>query len=127
MTPVTLSIQGRYPLNARFVPYISLGGGFYINKFTLDSGISKSWDDLGFDVSEKVKNCLGFHVGGGLDYYLTGDITVRVDVRYLLASTQGEWNQTDQISGVETSGEIKNLNLNSLVLGVGIKFQFRLF
>ena len=127
MIPIILSIQGRYPLDARFVPYVSLGGGFYFNKFTLDTGISQSWDNLGFDVSEKIKNCLGFHVGGGLDYYLTEDIAVRVNVRYLLASTEGEWNQTDQISGVETSGEIKDLNLNSLVLGVGIKLRFRIF
>ena len=125
--PITLSIQGRYPLTARIIPYAYLGGGYCFNTFALDSGISQPWDDLGFDVSEKVKNSVGFHFGAGLDYFLTSEIAIRADVRYLLASASGEWRQVDQISGVEASGEIKDISLNSLVLGVGIKFQFKLF
>ena len=38
--PIQLSIQGRYPLSGgRLMPYLELGGGYYLNKFTVDGDL----------------------------------------------------------------------------------------
>ena len=122
--PIQLSIQARFPIAGQFVPYLLGGGGYYLNRFTLDKEISDSWDALGFDIEEKVENAIGYHFGAGIDLFFAKNIALNADIRYCLAKIKGSWILTDQIIGIEASGNLEDLNLNSLMLGVGLKFCF---
>ena len=122
--PIQLSIQTRFPISSRFVPYLLGGGGYYLNRFTLDKEITDAWNALGFDIEEKVENAIGYHLGGGIDLFFTKNIALNVDIRYCIAKIKGSWTLIDQIIGTETSGNLEDLNLNSLMFGGGLKFCF---
>jgi len=122
--PIQISLQARYPISARFVPYLLGGGGYYLFRFNLDKDISDALDALGFDIKEKVKNAPGYHFGGGIDFFFTRKIALNFDVKYYAIKTKGSWALTDQISGTVTSGDLENLKFNSLLLAAGLKFYF---
>jgi outer membrane protein W len=122
--PIQLSIQARFPISWRFLPYLLGGGGYYLNRFNLDREIIDAWDALGFDIEEKVENAIGYHFGAGIDLFITKNIALNADVRYFIAKIKGSWTLTDQAIGTETSGVIEDLNLNSLIFGGGLKFYF---
>ena len=122
--PIQLSVQVRFPITHRFVPYILGGGGYYLNSFALDEEIINTWDALGFDVEERIENSIGYHVGAGLDFFITGNIVINADFRYCLVKTKGSWSLTDQIGGTVISGDLEDLSLNSIMFGAGLKFCF---
>jgi outer membrane protein W len=122
--PIQLSIQARFPISWRFLPYLLGGGGYYLNRFNLDEEIIDAWDALGFDIEEKVENSIGYHFGAGIDLFITKNIALNADVRYFIAKIKGSWTLTDQIIGTENSGSLEDLNLNSLIFGGGLKFYF---
>ncbi len=122
--PIQLSIQARFPISWRFLPYLLGGGGYYLNRFNLDREIIDAWDALGFDIEEKVENAIGYHFGAGIDLFITKNIALNADIRYFIAKIKGSWTLTDQIIGTENSGSLENLNLNSLIFGGGLKFYF---
>lgn len=122
--PIQISIQARFPISWRFIPYLLGGGGYYLNRFNLDEEITDAWDALGFDLEEKVENAIGYHLGAGIDLFITKNIALSADVRYCIAKIKCSWTLTDQIIGIETSGDIEDLNLNSLIFGGGLKFYF---
>ncbi|UCE22235.1 MAG: outer membrane beta-barrel protein [Candidatus Aminicenantes bacterium] len=122
--PIQLSIQARLPVTRQFVPYIQGGGGYYLNSFALDGEISDTWDALGFDVEEKIENSFGYHFGAGLDFFITEKIAISADFKYCIVKSKGSWSLTDRISGTVTSGDLENLNLNTMMFGVGLKFCF---
>ncbi len=53
--PIQLSLQARFPISSRFVPYLLGGGGYYLNRFTVDKEITEAWNALGFSIEEKVE------------------------------------------------------------------------
>ena len=122
--PIQLSIQVRFPVTHRFVPYALGGGGYYLNSFALAEEIINTWDALGFDIEEKIENSIGYHFGAGLDLFITGNIVINADFRYCLVKAKGSWSLTDQISGTVTSGNLDNLNINTIMFGAGLKFCF---
>jgi opacity protein-like surface antigen len=122
--PVQMSIQARFPVTPRFIPYIQGGGGYYLNSFALDGEIIDTWDALGFDVEERINNSIGYHFGAGLDFFITGKIAINADFKYCMVKSKGSWSLTDQISGIITSGDLENLNLNTMMFGAGLKFCF---
>jgi outer membrane protein W len=124
MMPIELSLQARFPISGRFVPYLLGGGDYYLNRFALDKEIIDAWSALGFDMEEKMDNFIGYHIGAGIDLFFTENIALNFDCRYCIAKTKGSWILTDQISGAQASGSLENLNLNSLMFGGGLKFCF---
>ena len=122
--PVQLSIQGRFPINDQIVPYVLGGAGYYLNSFTIDDEISADWDSVGVDIEEKMDSAIGFHFGAGVDFFFQENIALNADFRYCIAKTKGSWTMTEQVGGVETSGELEDLSLNSIMFGVGLKFCF---
>ena len=122
--PIQLSLKARFLMAGRFVPYVLGGGGYYLSSFALDEGIISNWDAFGFDIEEKVENAIGFHFGAGLDLFVTKNIALNADLRYCIANPKGSWTLTDQFAGIETSGSLEDLNLNSFMFGVGLKFYF---
>ncbi len=127
MTPLMISIQGRYPVKDRFVPYAAVGGTFSFNSFELCQVCSDAWEALGTSITESVENVFGWHIGAGLDYHITPSIALNVDVRTHFLISNGTWSMADQLSDVSVSGGLDDLNLNTLVLRFGAKFYFRLF
>lgn len=125
--PFFLTVKGRYPLGERLAPYAVVGIGYYFNSFKLCDCIKNDWASLGFDVKEEVGNSLGFQVGAGCEYFVLPYLAVSLDVRYLLSNSKGSWSFVDQVSGGAVSGDIEDLNLNTLVLGLGVKFFFSIF
>ncbi len=122
--PIQLSIQARFPILGRLFPHLLGGGGYYMNRFNLDQDIIDAWDALGFNIEEKVENAIGYHFGAGIDLFLTKNIALNADVRYCMAKIKASWTLSDQIIGTETSGDLEDLNLNSLIFGGGLKFYF---
>lgn len=119
-----LSIQGRYPIKNRFVPYLVAGGDYHLNTFSLNEEIANSWNNLGFNIQESVDPTFGLHFGAGLDVFLIENIALNVDVRYYTANLTGKRTLANLISQETTSGTIDNMKLNSLQAGISVKLFF---
>ncbi|MFC2164015.1 porin family protein [Acidobacteriota bacterium] len=124
LTSISLSIQGRFPLGNNFVPYIVGGGSYWTNKFTLDSNTISSWKNLGFEIIEEIENSTGFHFGAGMDIFITRKIAITGDVRYSKINTNGTWEILEQVTNLEVSNRLENLDFSSVMIGLGLKFYF---
>jgi len=120
----TLSVQARYPIKNLIIPYLVGGGDYHLNKFTLDNEIVNSWNAMGFDIEESVEHSIGFHLGGGIDFFIMRSLALNLDVRYYTASMKGDWRLADTISQVESTGPIDSIKLNSIQAGISVKFFF---
>jgi outer membrane protein W len=127
MMPVSLSLQGRYPLGNRLIPYAQVGVAYNFLDFKLCSICQSEWEDMGFAISEEIDNSIGFQVGAGLDYRITDRIALNVDLRYQILNGQGTWSMSDQLSGVSQSGDLNDLNMSALVFRIGAKFFLKIF
>jgi outer membrane protein W len=125
--PLSLGLQGRYPVGERLVPYAAASVAYHFISFELCHICRDEWDALGFDIREEVENALGFQVGAGLDYLITDYIDLNLDVRYQVLKGSGSWSMTDQFSGTSLSGNLEGLNFNALILRVGAKIFFKFF
>lgn len=121
--PIQLSLIFRVPVK-RIMPYLSFGGNYYINKFALDEETYKAWYLLDFEIEEEIKNMFGFHYGAGLDFFLSENIALNIDIKYNLAKTSGTWAMKDLVTGLSISGDIDNIKLNSLFILAGLKLYF---
>ncbi len=122
--PLQLSLQVRWPVFSRLTLYLSGGGGYYVNKFALDPKVVNDWNAVNFAVEEKIENAYGYHAGAGVDFFISRKIAVNFDFKYCMIKTSGSWSLTDRISGVETSGDIDDIDLNAVMLAAGIKIFF---
>lgn len=125
MIPIQAGLLIRIPIANRFVPY--LGGGigyYYIYRFAIDSGVLGTWNDLGYEIRENLSSGLGYHGGLGLDIFITDHVAFNIDARYCRVELDGTWAIRDTLTNLESSGEMKNLNFNSLTIGAGLKLLF---
>jgi len=125
--PLIFSLQGRYPIRDKFVPYLAIGAGYAFNSFQLDPEVKDPWDELGFSIEESINNAIAFQFGGGMDYFINQNLAVFIDFRYLKMTAEGYWSFTDQGSGIERSGELNELKLDSLFFGLGVKIYLGVF
>ena len=116
-----LSVQGRYPIQNRYVPYVVAGGDYHVNNFSLNDEITRSWNDLGFSIQESVDHTFGFHFGVGLDFFLLHNIVLNLDARYYTANLTGSRTLAHQISQETSSGAINSMKLNSVQAGISVK------
>jgi outer membrane protein W len=123
--PLQLSLLGRFPLNRKLTPYLLAGGSFFLNSFAQDSAVADGWNALGITLTEKVRNAFGFHFGGGLEYAFKQTLSVALDLRYCLGKAKGSWSIRDDATAIETSGTFSGLNLNTMIISVGLKHFFR--
>ena len=114
--PVQLSVQHGFPIDSQTTAYLGGGIGYYLNGFSVE--------DASFDRVEKVKNALGFHLGGGIEYFFKGNLAVKVDLKYCFIKTSGSRSFTDPGTGLPVSQTIDNIRLNTLLIGIGIKYIF---
>jgi len=123
--PVQLMLQVRLPIG-RFpiVPYVTGGGGFSFNSFTLDADTAAAYKGLGFDIAESIDPAPVLCAGGGLDIIPTRSLIISLQCLYRFSQADGAWSISDEISGAEVHGSLEGLKLDSLVLGLGLKFVF---
>jgi outer membrane protein W len=121
---IGMNLVGRFPIKDKFIPYISAGGCYSINSFKLDADLISTWDDLGFDIAETVENAFGVVVGAGFDFQMVSELTLGINFKYRLMTSDGNWTFTDQLSSTEESATITQLNLNSISVILGIKYLF---
>lgn len=119
--PLQLSLQYRLRISRHFIPYLGAGVGYYLNQFSLED--SAQWQNLGFDINEEVNSVFGYHFGAGIDYFIKPNMAVNIDVRYCIASFDGSFTITEELSGISHGGNIEG-DLNHLSFGAGIKFLF---
>jgi opacity protein-like surface antigen len=119
-----LSIQGRYPIKNRFIPYLVVGGDYHLNTFSINEEIAQAWNQLGFNIEESVDHTFGLHLGAGLDVFLMHNIALTVDVLYYTTNLTGKRTLANQISQEMTSGAINNMKFNSLQAALSVKLFF---
>jgi opacity protein-like surface antigen len=124
LIPLQVSLQGRFPVGEKFVPYLGAGLGYYISSFEIDSEISDDWNALGFDIEEKVESALAYHISLGIDYFFTSNLALNAEVIYTLADSEGSWSITDQVSGTQASGVIEETDFDNFMVGIGLKYYF---
>jgi opacity protein-like surface antigen len=123
-TPVQVSLQGRFPVGEKIVPYVEAGVSFYLNSFEIDSEIADGWNALGFDIEEKVETALGYNLGIGIDYFFTNNLALNANFGYCLSEAEGTWSITDQVSGTQATGDFPGLHFSNIMLGIGLKYYF---
>jgi opacity protein-like surface antigen len=116
-----LSVQGRYPIGNRYIPYLVAGGDYHLNRFSLSDAISQAWNTLGFTIQESVDHTFGIHFGAGVDIFLLQNIVLNLDARYYTANLTGNRTLVHQISQDASSGAINIMKLNSLQAGISVK------
>jgi len=124
--PLEVSLKGQFPLSGgRFTPYFAVGAGYSIYQFSLDSQLVAGWEKVGFSITEKLDNAIGFHFGAGLEIALNKSLALVFEAKYRLAEANAAWTMTDQTSQEEISGSLEKLDQGSIVLGIGLKFSLR--
>ena len=106
------------------MPYLSFGGSYTINNFTLDEDAYKAWYLLGFEIEETIKDMFGYHCGAGLDFFLIENIALNIDLKYNFAKTSGTWTMKELMTGLSIAGDSDNIKLNSLFILAGLKLYF---
>lgn len=122
--PMQISLMARFPVGAKIVPYVTGGAGYYLNKFTLDRNLVKTWSDLGLDLNETIDHAVGYHIGAGLDYFFNPRIAIAANVKYCRFTAKGSWTLTDTGTDIVASGKLSNLKLGAIILGIGMKYAF---
>ncbi len=113
--PVQMSIQRYFFLRDKTFLYVSGGISYHFTNFSVD--------DTSMSREETVESTLGFHVGAGVEYFFKETLAVKIDMKYCLASTSGSWSFIDPVLGPQ-SGQIDDIKLDTLLVGIGIKFFF---
>jgi outer membrane protein W len=111
-TPITLTARLHYPVGM-FSPYVGVGGGYYFNSYDKDNSF---WNPA---VSASVDNGWGFHVNAGSEFFLTQErnLALNLDFKYV-------WTKTDLKATLGANSLSGSLNLDSFIVGMGIKYYF---
>ncbi len=114
VTPFLLSGQWRFPMG-RFVPYASLGAGFYFIHFEPD-GQFQTLVAQDLIVADR----FALHLGGGVDVHIIRSLDFCADLRYSLIKT---WIQARDEHHVKPADQ-DLFNLNTLVISLGLRYYF---
>lgn len=124
--PVEIGLQGRFPLSGeKLVPFVAVGAGYFFHNFSLDPQVAADWDKLGFSISEKLDNAVGFHVGAGLEIGLNQGLALVLEARFRIVQSRGSWVMSDLIGNEDISGDLSQLSQSSIVFGLGLQFSIR--
>jgi outer membrane protein W len=136
--PLMLSGQFRILTEGPVIPYVGAGVAYLINKFDtgpepedeLETLIEQEFGGaFNVDVDIEVDDSWGWLLNGGFDWFLTDKVALNIDTKYL-------WSEADVNIDVSGSGksqgmdfivawdERKDIELDSWIVGAGIKFYF---
>jgi len=134
--PIRIAGQYRFGSTGSVKPWLGAGLGYYFNKADLDTDPEKNVADLlnadcsasaldcSYSVPTELKDALGFHIGGGLDFPLKEvTFSIALEYRFLTSDLEREFT----CSGIETFFEHGFLLLqrNRDLGGIDIKFWLR--
>jgi len=123
--PLQAMLQLRLPLESLpLVPYITAGGGLSLNSFSLDSTMLAAYKALGFDLTEEVKTSLILSAGAGFDFIASPNLMVGLHFRYRFGKADASSTIRDQLSGEAMTQALTDINLKSMIIGLGIKYVF---
>ncbi len=123
--PVCLFLQFRWPGAGRLKPYAAVGAGYSFNSHTPSADMADAWDRVGFAIEEKVDGSTAVFAGGGFDLGLGSTLFFTLHAQIIITPLSGAWTLTDTVTGAKTTGSLSATNgLNSVVAGIGLKYQF---
>jgi hypothetical protein len=123
--PLQVMVQLRLPIRRLpLIPYLTAGGGYSVNSFSLDDSLLASYEDLGYDLTESVDGCFVFGGGLGFDVAAFSPLIINLHVLYRFGTAKGEWTITDQVSSLSQTGSLSDIDLKALIFGVGLKYFF---
>ncbi|NOY22141.1 MAG: porin family protein [Acidobacteria bacterium] len=95
------------PITARVQPYVLGGGGFYLSGYDY-------WTDSGYRRTDFTSHKFGGHLGGGIDFWPTAEVSLTVDVRYLFLQEDIPEDSVVNINGT----------IDGILATIGAKFRF---
>jgi hypothetical protein len=122
--PVEVALQARISLGSTVTPYLAVGAGYSWNSFKVDSALSGAWFDVGFSMSESVKNGPVGLAALGFDFFLRPWLALNIEGRILLTEAKGSWSMTDAATGARATGSLNSLSWNSALAGMSLKWIF---
>ncbi len=115
--PLLLTAQFRIIPEGPIVPYVGAGVGYYLNDLAVKSEAKKQAKAANIAYPTDVDNSLGLHLNAGVDWFLTDFFALNLDTRYF-------FSEADIEGKGPTSGTSGEINLDSLVVGAGVKVFF---
>lgn len=113
--PVLLTGRFHFPVNDKITPYIGAGVGYNFNDFDLSSTAPSL---LGAGTTTDIDNSFGYHVNGGIEWFLNQNVALNCDLKYI-------WSSTDlELKVPGEAVEKFDVDLNAFVAGIGIKYYF---
>ncbi|MCX6563657.1 MAG: hypothetical protein NTU60_08640 [Candidatus Aminicenantes bacterium] len=128
--PVELALVARFNAGIKLIPYFAIGGGYGLNSFKVDSTVVSAWSKMGMTLAESLKGGLTILVGAGFDYILKPGpkpgqgLFLNLEARYLMGKADGTWSLTDTASKEKATGTLGGLKLDSIMIGLGLKYGF---
>ncbi|MEN6467815.1 MAG: OmpW family outer membrane protein [Smithella sp.] len=110
--PITFTARFHYPVGI-FSPYLGLGLGYYFRSYDEDNTFWAAGTNVDVD------NGWGYHVNAGSDIFLTAarNLALNLDAKYV-------WSKAD-ITATNGAAKLEgSMNLDSIMLGLGIKYYF---
>ncbi|NOZ12085.1 MAG: porin family protein [Acidobacteria bacterium] len=95
------------PATARVQPYFLGGGGFYLSGYDY-------WTDSGYRRTDFTSHKFGGHLGAGIDFWPTPEVSLTVDVRYLFLQEDTPNDAAADING----------SIDGVLATIGAKFRF---
>lgn len=112
--PVLLTGRIHADLSRKASPYLAAGVGYVFND--IDTNPTTAEFIYGSGAEFDVDNSFAFHVGAGIEVFLSDNIAFNLDLKYIWTETEASVN----VSGFESV----DFDLNPFVAGLGIKYYF---
>ncbi|MCX6561510.1 MAG: outer membrane beta-barrel protein [Candidatus Aminicenantes bacterium] len=124
LIPIEVGLRGRIPLGQKMALFAAAGAGITLPHFAFDAGLVKSWTDIGFSLEEKLDLSFSASARCGLEAALTPRLGLVLEAGYRFCRAKGSWAIRDAVGSESVSGTFTGLNLDSIVLGLGLAFSF---
>lgn len=118
-TPVMLTAHVHFSTETNTVPYLGVGVGYFFNSFDFSSLVDTALAQTNTSgVSLDPDDSFGYHINGGLEFFLSKSAAFNIDLKYI-------WNSVDfDLKAPGYSTETYEVDMNTFVVGLGIKFYF---
>ena len=112
--PVLLSLRAHLDTNTKVSPYLLVGVGYFFNDIDQNDSTIEFIYGPGADVD--LDDSFGFHVGGGVEVFVSENVAVNLDLKYICTEVEADVN----VAGFTD----EDLDMDSFVAGLGIKYYF---
>ncbi len=124
--PISLTLQFRWvskkPKELKWIiPYASLGGGYYLLDLEEKSELINFWLSRGVAIDLEIDDALFLNAGGGVEIFLTENIALNFDARYIWADVDMDETRTTGLASQKVGDAI---SFNSGYIGGGFKLFF---